>query len=75
MPLASASLRVTNSMTKKCKLVSLKFGEASQLTVIDPDLLENGLMDAAVCKKSGFGLKLLENHRYRVRLVFIESLQ
>ena len=36
--------------------------EAGQLTVIDPDLLENGLMDAAVCKKSGFGLKLLESH-------------
>ena len=34
--------------------------ESSQLTVIDPDLLENGLMDAAVCKKSSFGLKLLE---------------
>ena len=37
-------------------------------------------MDAAVCKKSGFGLKLLENHRYRVgletiSLVFIESLR
>ena len=45
----------------------VEFVEAGQLTVIDPDLLENGLMDAAVCKKSCFELKLLENHRYRVR--------
>ena len=38
--------------------------EASQLTVIDPDLLDwENELDAAVCKKSGFGLKLLENHR------------
>ena len=48
--------------------------EASQLMVIDPDLLENGLMDAAVCKKSGFELKLLENHRYCVRLEYLETI-
>ena len=48
--------------------------EASQLTVIDPELLENGLMDAVVCKKSGFGLKLLENHRYCVRLEYFETI-
>ena len=48
--------------------------EANQLTVIDPDLLENGLLDAAVCKKSGFGLKLLENHRYCARLESPETI-
>ena len=52
----------------------VEFMEASQLTVIDPDLLENGLMDAAVCKKSGFGLKLLENHRCCVRLECLETI-
>ena len=48
--------------------------EASQLTVIDPDLSENGLLDAAVYKKSGFGLKLLENQRYCVRLESLETI-
>ena len=52
----------------------VEFIEASQLTVIDPDLLENGLMDAAVSKKSGFGLKLLENHQYCVRLECLETI-
>ena len=31
-------------------------------------------MDAAVCKKSGFGLKLLENHRYCVRVECLEAI-
>ena len=49
--------------------------EASQLTVIDPDLLDwENELDAAVCKKSGFGLKLLENHRYCVRLECLETI-
>ena len=52
----------------------VEFMEASQLTVIDPDLLENGLMDAVVCKKSGFGLKLIENYRYCVRLECLETI-
>ena len=48
--------------------------EANQLTIIDPDLLENGLKGAAVCKKNGFRLKLLENHRYCVRLECLETI-
>ena len=48
--------------------------EANQLMVIDPDLLENGLRGAAVCKKSGFRLKLLENHQYCVRLEWFETI-
>ena len=42
--------------------------------VIDSDLLENGLMDAVVCKKSSFGLKLLESHQYCVKLKCLETI-